>query len=429
MQEMAMLSPKTRLTQAVNVCSDYRHLLVMRFGAVALAGLVVLGLGGTPVKAQYMPGLSPFGPGNGAGAVLGSPLNLGAAPAVARAATGAGFGPYASLAASGYANPSASLAATGYGLGGYGGWGLPYTFNPAFANPFFGYLQGVADVTTANANYWKTIQEARLLREQSYRSALETRRKIIEEADWERGEWLRRIDPNTNYQKDQAAALDRARHDPPVTEILSARALNDLFRHLSKEQGRGERGPNIPLDQDLLKGINLTGQDSQANPGLLKDDGKLQWPLALESSEFKDSREQMNKLIADAVNVARFGNAVDPGKLKDMKAEMDRLNNTLTADINELSPSQYIAARRYLNQLDDAVRALEDPKVGNYFNQNWAPKGKNVAELIKYMSDKGLRFAPAVAGDTDAYRALYHALQAFDAGMIMVASRGSRGPG
>jgi hypothetical protein len=409
-------------------------------GAVVLAGLVLVGQGAAPVRAQYMPGVGPFGPAPPASAVLGSPVGALATPArAAKAAAGGGFGPYATLAttlAATYSNPTVGTLAGygggggyGGGYGGYGGWRMPYQFNPSFANPFFGYLQGVADVTIANAKYWKIIEEARLIREETYRSHLETRRKIIEEADWERGEWLRRIDPNLNYQRDQATALDRARNDPPVTEVLSARALNDLFRHLAKEQGRGEKGPNIPLDQDLLKGINVTGQDSRANVGLLKDDGKLQWPLALESSEFKDSREQMNKLIADAVNVAKFGNAVDPGKLKDMKAEMDRLNNALTADINELSPSQYIAARRYLNQLEDAVRALEDPKVGNYFNQNWAPKGRNVAELIKYMSDKGLRFAPAVAGDTDAYRALYHALQAFDAGMTAVASGGGRGPG
>ena len=136
----------------------------------------------------------------------------------------------------------------------------------------------------------------------------------------------------------------------------------------------------------------------------------------------------MNKLIADSVNVAKFGNAVDPGKLRDMKGELGRLNGALLNDINEMSPSQYIEAKHYLNLLEDAVRALEDPKVGNYFNQNWAARGKNVAELIKYMSDKGLRFAPAVPGDADAYRALYHALQAFDAGMTTVAT-GARSPG
>jgi subtilase family serine protease len=79
--------------------------------------------------------------------------------------------------------------------------------------------------------------------------------------------------------------------------------------------------------------------------------------------------------------------------------------------------------------------ALEDPKAANYFNGNWVANGKgknlghvaNVGELIDYMSKKGLRFAPAVAGEADAYRALYHALQAFDAGMTTVASSGDKG--
>jgi hypothetical protein len=36
---------------------------------------------------------------------------------------------------------------------------------------------------------------------------------------------------------------------------------------------------------------------------------------------------------------------------------------------------------------------------------------------------------PDSPGDIDAYRALYHALQAFDAGMTAVASGSMRGPG
>jgi hypothetical protein len=373
-------------------------------GAVVVAGLALLGARGTPARAQFAPSPPFFG---------------------AYAARHAGFGPYANLVATRHALHRYAVPANG-AYRGYGWYRYPYAMNPAFANPYYGYLRGVADVTTANANYWKTIQEARLLREQSYRSALETRRAIIEEANWEREHWLRRIDPEANRRREQAVALDRARHDPPLTEILSARALNDLFRHLSKMQGRGERGPNIPLDQDLLKGINVTGQDSRANAGLLKDGGKLQWPSPLQGREFTDGREDMEGLIADAVNLVKFGNGVDPGMLKDMWAELGRLNAALFNHISEMSPSQYIEAKRYLNLLEDAVRALQDPKAGNYFNQNWLAKGKNVAELVQYMSDKGLQFAPAVPGDADAYRALYHALQAFDAGMTTVLSRSSR---
>ena len=214
---------------------------VRRLGAVVLGSMALLGTHGTPSHAQFMPGVPALGPGPAAAAALGSPLAIGA---LARGVGGpglGGFGPYATLAATGYGRRRRPRA-----LGGYGAYGMPYSFNPAFANPYYGYLKGVADVTTANAEYWKTIEQARLLREQSYRSALETHRKIIEEADWERGEWLKRIDPETNRQREQEVALDRARHDPPLTEILSARALNDLFRHLAKQQGRGERGTERP---------------------------------------------------------------------------------------------------------------------------------------------------------------------------------------
>jgi hypothetical protein len=295
------------------------------------------------------------------------------------------------------------------------------SYSPYPTMPYYGYMRGVADITTAQAQYWKTIQEARLLREQSYRSALDTAHKMIDEANYERGDWLKPIAPELNRQGDQAVALDRARHNPPPTEIYSARALNDLLDHLKMVQGKGQVGPNVPLDPDTLRGVNLTGQDTRANVGLLKDDGMLHWPLPLQGSEFADGRERLSRLIADAVNEARFGNTIEAGKLKDTRAELGRLNAVLLADVGELSPSNYIEARRYLNLLDDAVKALEDPKVVNYFNSNWAARGKDVAGLVQFMSRSGLRFAPAAPGDADAYRSLYHALAAFDAGLTRAA--------
>jgi hypothetical protein len=429
---------------------------VSRFGAVVLAGAAVLFA--SPASAQIPRAVNPALFGYGRHPITLPPgihnpyttnpylinpaLMRQAAAAGAGFAAGASIPPYtigaplrpaslaggypagAALVASGYPSAgygdpyAASLATTGYPSAGYGAGGYDYVGygNPYPYMPYYGYLRGVADITTAQAEYWKTIQEARLLREQSYRSALDTAHKMIEEAAYERGEWLNRVDPEKNRQKDQAWWLDRARHNPPPTEIYSARSLNDLLDHLKMVQGAGQAGPHVPLDQDLLRGVNLTGQDTRANIGLLKE-GKLHWPLPLQGSEFADGRERLERLIADAVNEARFGNTADPGKLRDMHAELGRLNQALHGAVGELSPSRYVEARRYLNLLGDAVKALEDPKVVNYFNQNWVAKSKNVAELVKFMSDKGLRFAPATPGDADAYRSLYDALAAFDARM------------
>jgi hypothetical protein len=82
-----------------------------------------------------------------------------------------------------------------------------------------------------------------------------------------------------------------------------------------------------------------------------------------------------------------------------------------------LSPQQYIEARQHLNKVRPAIRALNDPLVSNYFNNNWTARGRTVSELIENMRVAGLRFAPAAPGDESAYLALYQALRAFEAGL------------
>jgi hypothetical protein len=112
-----------------------------------------------------------------------------------------------------------------------------------------------------------------------------------------------------------------------------------------------------------------------------------------------------------------------------MQNDLGKLTDLLNDSVGELAPSQYIEAKRYLNQVGDAVAALSDPKVSTYFNpnQNWAKQAKvsNVAELVSYMNKSGLRFAAATPGDEPAYNALYRALADFDAAMPQVAQKPS----
>jgi hypothetical protein len=276
-------------------------------------------------------------------------------------------------------------------------------------------------VTTANAKYEQTTQQARLEREKANQAHLQTRRSIAEEAEWERG---RMPDPEKVRERDAQAALSRARRDPPLTEVWSARSLNALLDHLSSQpRGQLAKGPNIPLDEETLKSINLAAGDSPANAGLLKDDGKLQWPRSLQSPEFKEARTRLGRLMEEAVQKLKFNpNApVPPGLLADMRNDLDALSRRLNGSVGELSPSQYIEARRFLNQVRDALAALGDPKVGAYLNPGWAGKARNVAELVDYLKSKGLRFAAATPGDEPAYAALYRALADFDAALPRVA--------
>jgi hypothetical protein len=359
-------------------------------------------------------------------AVLGQALSnippyaLGYNPYPQSLYTGPSFPTYGStLSTTGGYNPylgggygGATMTANPYS-GGYGGSSGYGGYLDAY-NPYNGYLRGAADVTTADANYQLITQQARLQREKANQEHLQTRRKIAEEAEWERG---RMPNPEKAREANTEAALSRARRDPPLTEVWSANSLNALLNHLAAEQGRGAKNPNVPLDEETLKSINLTPADSRANAGLLKDGGKLQWPRSLQSAEFNDPRTRLTRLMEEAVQKLKFNpnTPVPPGLVKDMQSDLRELSERLSDSAGDLSPSQYVEAKRYLNQVGDAIAALSDPKVGAYFNPSWVGKARNVAELVHYMARSGLRFAPATPGDEPAYTALYRALADFDA--------------
>jgi len=334
------------------------------------------------------------------------------------ATTGSVGGPVLSttpgVASSGYDTTLRTTPYGGYG-GGYGG--DPYgSYGPGAT------LNGVADLTNASAQYYVTINRARLLAEEVTRSRLDTRRRILEEAERER----RMIpSPEEIMSRERATDLDRARREPPVTEIFSGKSLNTLLAHLQTSQGKGMRGPNVPLDEIDMAKINFVPEGESGNIGLVRElqkKGDLTWPATLQADAYKDVRETLEQRLVGAVNTLRGGSAPADGALQDLKADVTKLMDTLNANINELSPSQYIQAKRFLNQVQDAVTAMSKPEAVNYFNGKFTPKGKNVAELVNNMKEKGLKFAAASPGGESAYRALHHAMAAYDANMTPIAS-------
>jgi len=313
------------------------------------------------------------------------------------------------------AQTPASLYNPGYSPGPYNN---PY-YNPylPYYDPYGGYLMGVASVTNANAQYQVTIQQARMVQQQANQAAIETRRRMFDQIRYER---MSMPTPEHIRVKDMEIALNRSRRQPPRAEIWSGDALNSLLAHLTKQQGAGLRGPRVDLDEDVLKRINVT-DGANANIGLLRDGGQLQWPVALDRPDFADAKKTLSQLLPDAVQQVKFNNPLAGNTRKDIQAALTNLNDALARSINDMTPNQYIEARRYLNFLNEGFRALQEPNAANYLNQKWAAKGKTVSELIQNMA--GLRFAPATPGDEAAYVALHQALVAYDDGMQQVAQK------
>jgi hypothetical protein len=331
-----------------------------------------------------------------------------------------GGSPYAGMGLYGnmYSNPYAAsqlgsygsdpYTASMYGGGGYGGYGYYY-----YPNPFADILRGEASLTTAQGQFMVSQQQAYQMREQVRQEKVNTRRKLFDEYMYEREKTPTTEEERQRFMLEQA---NRSRNNPPVTEIWSGKALNDLIadvrKHGAKTDTASMRTFQVPLDEDALKHINVT--KGIGNIGLLKNEGRLNWPVALSDPAFKEERERVNSLAHEAVSQAGFNGSVDAGTIRQLSADADKLRKQLRKISGDLSPSLYIEANTFLNNLNDAIRALQQPDVGNYFTGKFALKAKTVPELLRMMADNGLQFAPAVPGDESAYAALHQALASYD---------------
>ncbi|MBY0232797.1 MAG: adenylosuccinate synthetase, partial [Gemmataceae bacterium] len=148
-----------------------------------LAGLALAAVLTLPVQAQIA--VAPGGVG-GVAAFGGVGLRPG----------GAAIGGFGLSTVGGAGNPffgTGSLSTSPF-AGPYGLSTVPYTGNyiPPYAQPYYdlstlsrldpysGYLQGLAAVTSATGQYHKAIQEAKITREQSRQMAYDTMRKRVQ---------------------------------------------------------------------------------------------------------------------------------------------------------------------------------------------------------------------------------------------------------
>jgi len=345
--------------------------------------------------------------------------------------------PYATLSTTPYAMGSpygGTLSTGGYGGGGYGlstmggygdsGYGYGgggYGYGAGYGNSNQGSLSGLATYTQAQGNWQIQIQQARQLNEQVKMAQIDRARKQIQFEMWR--ESLKMTAPRMREQE-AAIDLDNARNRPSAMQIWSGKALNDLLKSI-KSVGKDnlKSGPQIDLSDVNLESVNLTPVGGQSNVGMLKatdKEGKLalNWPSAFDGDGFAKTVERLTRNLGEAVGNLRKKQKVDPTTLKDIRADYEILNKELakTASTDALTPSQSIEARRFLKQLDLAIRALSDTNAARYFD-DWKAQGKTVSALVAFLIDSGLEFAPAASGDEAAYSALYEALRTYERGL------------
>src|SRR5262245_23377524 len=238
-------------------------------------------------------------------------------------------------------------------VGGFPGWG-PY-LGPFQSQPFNGYFSGVASITAAQGQFLLNQQQARLLNQDVQSRKLENRRKQAELRAYELS-----LQPSPEQLAEEARerALRRALNDPPFTEILSADALNILLKNMQALASTGVGpGPTIPLDQDMLKHINVTSGGG-GNIGLFREGGKLNWPFALRDTPWDDDRKKMQELVDQAMKET-LSAELTPQTVRQLRETLSRMERTVADNGATIPMGQLIEAQRYLDELRAAIRSIQ----------------------------------------------------------------------
>jgi hypothetical protein len=332
---------------------------------------------------------------------------------------GYGYGGYNPIAAaySPLTNPyvaqstaiSASLAASS----AYGGDGLnPYNTNPYDPYGYGSYgqtLKGAADLARSFGNLSTSFEQARLMREQYNQAQLDTKKKAFDLDMY--------IKQNTpTYTEEQARVarltLKRIQTNSAPGEVASGKAINFLLDDLRKYPNKKTLVEPIPITEEILNRLNVS--KNTYGLGMLRDDGKFAWPLALQDLLTITQRDNLDKRIRGMVQDANKGK-LDGNVLKDVRFEIDKVGDELVKKINDIPSSQYLDAKRFLQEFHEATIALErgEAPVQSKF-QRFTEGGKTVQEVADYMITNGLRFSSATAGDEATYRAFYTILASYD---------------
>src|SRR5262245_32297913 len=169
-----------------------------------------------------------------------------------------------------YNNMAAANAGFGFNRAAFAYGGAPFGYFGGIGNnvfvpdPFSGYLGGAADVIGAQGQYMVQAQQANVIKQQSKSAKLDNQRKAFDQWLYERDRTPTAEDERVRSQMEQ---LRRTLNDPPVTEIWSAKTLNEILADVQKRQagGTGIRGPDVPLDPDIVSHINVSTGISTAS--------------------------------------------------------------------------------------------------------------------------------------------------------------------
>src|SRR5262245_5549367 len=190
-----------------------------------------------------------------------------------------------------------------------------------------------------------------------------------------------------------ASAFGQRREVPPA-EVYSGKELNAWLTRLEGRKPPAAAEPEPPLPRKVLEAINVTRAGAKGGVMVLRKLEKVVWSDTLSEAGHK----RWLLVMTRAVQEARRGKASDAA-LRDLTATMKGLVADLEKRADDLSPSEYLHARRTLNQTRDAADLLKREDITELLKDadDLVTRRRSVPELVRWMRAKKLQFGTVLS--------------------------------
>jgi hypothetical protein len=301
----------------------------------------------------------------------------------------------------------------GGGYGGYWGGGGAQIATP-WSSQYGGWIQPASsgveqdDIARQQANFQGAFQNQDLRLRQ-----LQLKQATFDEMRYEQ---MNTPPPEVVREEQRLSQLALARSAPPEHDIWTGEALNSLLQNIQMIEAREKvRGYEVPLNKDVVEHLNVsTTNDNSGSNAFFK--GPPDWPIAFIGDEYASDRTKIQDDLA-AMASAQLAGRVDQVKVVDIRKEMGILKSQLYDKRLSTSFTDYANALGFLNKLEDAVNIMAKPGAKPFIDGGYSAQGSTVGELVKYMTNKGLKFSSATPGFEPYYTAFYQRLVTYDIGL------------
>jgi hypothetical protein len=270
-------------------------------------------------------------------------------------------------------------------------------------------LAGQAQVMQATGDLYVKQEQARQQREAANQAKIDTKRKAFDEAMYEKS-----LTPTYTEEQERVIREKTRRMMNKSTsgEIVRGDSLNVFTPFIKALSDQGAFGPPLPITENMLRSINIKVGTTPGAPsaGLLKNGGKLTWPIAIRGP----AQKKFDKQIVDAVDQAVKG-TLEQKSYASLVSQIDSMQTDLRKQYREdkVGTTSYLAGDHFLDDLMSSLKILINPNVGKFFDGSYAARGKTVPELVEYMTGEGLTFGPATNGNEQPYFALHNAFVSY----------------